>query len=125
MKNAFATIILFLISVSLSISASAQVRFSAKANVYNEKNNERIGTQYISANIGSNGIGTMILGALSTKAVVTDSKRDNTHHLTAYAVSLRSSDGKSVTAVISQHDGGTYTILVYYADGVLRYDVSR
>ena len=103
---------------------SAQIRFSASANVYNDKNNRNVGTQYISADISSNGIGTMTLGSITMNAVVTNSKRDNTYNMTAYSVSLRSRSGKTVDAVSTKRDKGTCTVLVYYADGTLRYDFS-
>ena len=118
-------IIIFLVLMLTGMATmSAQIRFSANANVYNDKNNQKVGTQYISANIGSNGVGTMTLGSLSMKATITNSKRDNTYNMTAYSVTLRSQSGKTVDAVITKRDKGTCTVLVYYADGTLRYDFS-
>ena len=104
------------------VTMSAQIRFSATASVYNDKNNQKIGTQYIAANIGSDGVGTMTLGSLIMRATVTNSRRDNKYNMTAYSVKLHSQSGKTVDAVITKRDKGTCTILVYYADGTLRYD---
>lgn len=118
-------IILFVFMLVGSASSSAQIRFSANANVYNDKNSQKVGTQYIAANIGSTGIGTMTLGSLTMKATITNSKRDNTYNLTAYSVTLRTQSGKTVDVVITKRDKGTYTVLVYYADGTLIYDFSH
>lgn len=118
-------IIVFLVLMLTGMATmSAQIRFSANANVYYDKNNQKVGTQYISANIGSNGVGTMTLGSLTMKATITNSKRDNTYNMTAYSVTLRAQGGKTVDAVITKRDKGTCTVLVYYADGTLRYDFS-
>lgn len=104
------------------VSMTAQIRFSANANVYTNKNNQKVGTQSISANINADGVGTMILGTLKMKAKITNTVRDNAYKMTAYNVSLYSQNGKSVDAVITKRDKGTYSVLVYYADGALRYD---
>lgn len=119
MKRFLALITLLVIG---SVTVFAQIRFSANADVYNEKNNQKVGTQYIAANIGSNGSGTMTLGSLTLKATITNSHRDNTYQMTAYSVTLYSQGGKTVDAVITKRDKGTFTVLVYYADGTLRYD---
>lgn len=119
MKRFLALITLLVIG---SVTVFAQIRFSANADVYNEKNNQKVGTQYIAANIGSNGSGTMTLGSLTLKATITNSHRDNTYQMTAYSVTLYSQGGKTVDAVITKRDKGTCTVLVYYADGTLRYD---
>lgn len=119
MKRFLALITLLVIG---SVTVYAQIRFSANANVYNDKNNQKVGTQYIAANIGSNGSGTMTLGSLTLKARITNSHRDNTYQMTAYSVTLYSQGGKTVDAVITKRDKGTCTVLVYYADGTLRYD---
>lgn len=119
MRKVLLIILLFMIG---GISLAAQMRFSATANVYNDKNNQKVGTQYIAANFGSNGVGTMTLGSLTMKAAITNSKRDNHFRMTAYSATLRSSDGKTVDVVITRRDEGTYSVLVYYADGTLRYD---
>ena len=119
MKRFLALITLLVIG---SVTVFAQIRFSANANVYNDKNNQKVGTQYIAANIGSNGSGTMTLGSLTLKATITNSHRDNTYQMTAYSVTLYSQGGKTVDAVITKRDKGTCTVLVYYADGTLRYD---
>ena len=119
MKRFLALITLLVIG---SVTVFAQIRFSANADVYNEKNNQKVGTQYIAANIGSNGSGTMTLGSLTLKSTITNSHRDNTYQMTAYSVTLYSQGGKTVDAVITKRDKGTCTVLVYYADGTLRYD---
>ena len=119
MKRFLALITLLVIG---SVTVFAQIRFSANANVYNDKNNQKVGTQYIAANIGSNSSGTMTLGSLTLKATITNSHRDNTYKMTAYSVTLYSQGGKTVDAVITKRDKGTCTVLVYYADGTLRYD---
>lgn len=119
MKRFLALITLLVIG---SVTVFAQIRFSANADVHNEKNNQKVGTQYIAANIGSNGSGTMTLGSLTLKATITNSHRDNTYQMTAYSVTLYSQGGKTVDAVITKRDKGTCTVLVYYADGTLRYD---
>lgn len=105
-----------------ALTTLAQVRFSSNANVYNNKTGQKIGNQYIAANIGSNGTGTVTLGALTLKAIVTSSKRDNIYKMTAYSVTLYSKNGKTVEAVITKRDKGTYVIVVYYSDGALRYE---
>ena len=112
MKRFLALITLLVIG---SVTVFAQIRFSANADVYNEKNNQKVGTQYIAANIGSNGSGTMTLGSLTLKATITNSHRDNTYQMTAYSVTLYSQGGKTVDAVITKRDKGTCTVLVYYA----------
>lgn len=119
MKRFLALLAILLIG---SATVLAQIRFSANANVYNDKNNQKVGTQYIAADIGTNGSGTMTLGSLTLKAKITNSHRDNTYQMTAYSVTLYSQGGKSVDAVITKRDKGTCTVLVYYADGTLRYD---
>ena len=119
MKRIIALTILLIVILT---TCFAQVRFSANANVYNEKNNQKVGNQYIAANISSNGMGTMTLGSLSLKAQITGSHRDNTYQMTAYSVTLYSQGGKTVEAVITKRDNGTCTVLVYYAEGPLRYD---
>ena len=118
MKKMIVVLMLLFISI---LTASAQVRFSANANVYNNQTNQKVGSQYISANI-TNGSGTMTLGNIKMKAVITNSRRDNQYQMTAYSVSLRSSNGKTFEAVITKRDKGTYSVVVYYADGILRYD---
>lgn len=119
MKKLISILVCMMIGI---VTTSAQIRFSATASVYNDKNNQKIGTQYIAANIGSDGVGTMTLGSLIMRATVTNSRRDNKYNMTAYSVTLRSQSGKTVDAVITKRDKGTCTILVYYADGTLRYD---
>lgn len=115
--------ILILVFLCIGLfSLSAQVRFSANADVHRDSDNQKIGTQYIAANIGSNGYGTVTLGNLTLKAKVENTKRDNTYKMTAYLVSLTSQNGKSVDVVITVRDKGTCSVLVYYADGELRYD---
>lgn len=116
-------IILILAFLSISLfSLSAQVRFSANADVHRDSDNQKIGTQYIAANIGSNGYGTVTLGSLTLKAKVENTQRDHTYKMTAYLVTLTSQNGKSVDVVITMRDKGTCSVLVYYADGKLRYD---
>lgn len=102
----------------------AQIRFSANANVYNEKNGQKIGMQHISANIGADGRGSMTLGSLTLKAIVTNKRSFNSNNMEAYAVTLRSQDGKTVDLVITKRKDRSYTVLVYYAEGTLRYDFS-
>lgn len=59
-------ILLFICLIIVGIGTmSAQVRFSATANVYSNDNNQKIGRQYIAANITNNGVGTMTLGNLT------------------------------------------------------------
>ena len=65
----------------------------------------------------------MTLGSLTLKAVITNTKRDNTYNMTAYTVTLYSQSGQKVNAVITKRDDGTCTVLVYYGDGTLRYDL--
>lgn len=65
----------------------------------------------------------MTLGSLTLKAVITNTKRDNTYNMTAYTVTLYSQSGQKVNAVITKRDDGIYTVLVYYGDGTLRYDL--
>lgn len=102
----------------------AQVRFSANADIYSQSNNQKVGTQYIAANIGNNGVGTMSLGSLTLKAVITNTKRDNIYNMTAYTAILYSQNGQTVDVAITMRDDGTCTVLVYYGDGTLRYDFS-
>ena len=99
---------------------SAQVRFSSVASVYNE-NGSKVGSQYISANI-NNGAGTMTLGNMTLRAEVTNSTRNNTYGITAYSVALTSGN-KNVYAAISKYDDGAYVIVVYYAEGKMRYEI--
>lgn len=116
-------IITFFFCVIISIvTMSAQVRFSVNANVYSQNNNQRIGEQYIAANIDNSGSGTMTLGTLTLKAVITNIKRDVVYGMTAYSVVLYSERGQTVDAVMTIRDKGSYTVLVYYGDGTLRYD---
>ena len=118
-------LITLLISITIGFaSMSAQVRFSANANVYNDSNNQKVGTQYIAANIGNNGVGTMSIGSLTLKAIITNTKRDNNYNMTAYSVTLYSQSGQTVDAVMTLRDDRTCTVLVYYGDGTLRYDFS-
>ncbi len=118
-------LITLLISITIGFaSTSAQVRFSANANVYNDSNNQKVGTQYIAANIGNNGVGTMSIGSLTLKAIITNTKRDNNYNMTAYSVTLYSQSGQTVDAVMTLRDDRTCTVLVYYGDGTLRYDFS-
>lgn len=117
-------LISLMICIALGIvTMSAQVRFSANADVYKHDSNQKVGTQYIAADIGANGSGTMTLGSLTLKAVITNTKRDNIYDMTAYTVTLYSQSGQKVNAVITKRDDGTYTVLVYYGDGTLRYDL--
>ena len=116
-------LISLMICIALGIvTMSAQVRFSANADVYKHDSNQKVGTQYIAADIGANGSGTMTLGSLTLKAVITGTK-DNIYDMTAYTVTLYSQGGKTVDAVITKRDDGTCTVLVYYGDGTLRYDL--
>ena len=121
MKKLISLLICLIIGI---VSMSAQVQFSVNADVYSHSNNQKVGTQYIAANIGNNGVGTMSLGSLTLKAVITNTKRDNIYNMTAYAVTLYSQSGQAVDAVITMRDDGTCTVLVYYGDGTLRYDFS-
>lgn len=43
----------------------------------------------------------MTLGSLTLKAVITNTKRDNTYNMTAYTVTLYSQSGQKVNAVIT------------------------
>lgn len=106
------------------VAMSAQVRFSANADVYKHSNNQKVGKQYIAADIGTNGSGTMTLGSLTLKAIITNTKRDNNYNMTAYSVTLYSQSGQTVDAVMTLRDDRTCTVLVYYGDGTLRYDFS-
>lgn len=121
MKKTISLVVCLLIGI---VTISAQVRFSANANVYNQNTNQKIGTQYIAANIENNGVGTVTLGNLTLKAVITNSKRDNIYRMTAYSVTLYSQSGKTVDVVMTIRDNETCTVLVYYGDGTLRYDFS-
>ena len=62
---------LFICMIIGIVAMSAQIRFSANANVYDQTTNQKIGIQYIAANIESNGVGTMTLGKLTLKAITT------------------------------------------------------
>ncbi len=119
MKKVVSLLVLMFLSV---YTISAQIRFSANANVYNNNTNQKVGTQYIAADINSEGMGTMTLGSIKMSARVTNTQRDNRNRMTAYSVSLSSRNGKSVKVVITKRDKGTYSVVVYYADGTLRYD---
>ena len=121
MKKIISLVVCLLIGI---VTISAQVRFSANANVYNQNTNQKIGTQYIAANIGNNGVGTVTLGNLTLKAIITNSKRDNVYRMTAYSVTLYSQSGQTVDVVMTIRDDKTCTVLVYYGDGTLRYDFS-
>ena len=116
--------VLFLVCLLslLSQSAQAQIHFSAKAHVADEKNRS-VGTQFISADI-NNGIGSMQIGQMKLKAVVTNSQRDSRYSLYAYALSLTSFDGRKVEAVITKYDKGGFTVVVYFGDGKLIYSIS-
>lgn len=103
---------------------SAQICFTATANVYSNENNQKIGRQYIAANITNNRVGTMTLGNLTLKAIITNTKRDNVYNMTAYSVTLYSQSAQTVDAVMTIRDNETCTVLVYYRDGTLRYDFS-
>ena len=115
---------LFICMVIGIVAMSAQIRFSANANVYDQTTNQKIGIQYIAANIESNGVGTMTLGKLTLKAIITNTERDNKYNMSAYSVTLHSQNGQTVDAVMTIRDKGTCTVLVYYGDGTLRYDFS-
>ena len=65
----------------------------------------------------------MTLGSLTLKAVITNTKRDNFYKMTAYMVTLYSQSLQTVNAVITKRDDETCTVLVYYGDGVLRYEL--
>ena len=121
MKKIISLVVCLLIGI---VTISAQVRFSANANVYNQNTNQKIGTQYIAANIENNGVGTVTLGNLTLKAIITNSKRDNVYRMTAYSVTLYSQSGQTVDVVMTIRDKETCTVLVYYGDGTLRYDFS-
>jgi hypothetical protein len=43
--------------------------------------------------------------------------------MTGYSVTLSTSNGKTVEATVTKHDKGTYNVVVFYADGKIRYDV--
>lgn len=121
MKKLISLLVFIILDIAVM---SAQVRFSANANVYNYSNNQKVGTQYIAANIGNNGVGTMSIGSLTLKAIITNTKRDNNYNMTAYSVTLYSQSGQTVDAVMTLRDDRTCTVLVYYGDGTLRYDFS-
>ena len=121
MKKLFFLCVVFLLSLLVQ-NAAAQVRFSANARVSDEKNRD-VGTQFISAEI-NNGIGTMQIGQMKLKAVLTNSQRDNRYSLSAYSVTLSSLDGRRVEAVITKYDKGGYTVVVYFGDGKLVYSIS-
>ena len=115
----FATVTLLLVSHI----CQGQIHFSKNANVYDDSNNAKVGQQYIAANI-TNGTGTMTIGSRTMKATVTNTKRDNYYMMTAYSVELVTQDKKYLDEVITKRDKGTYSVLVYFADGKLRYDFS-
>ena len=115
----FATVALFLVSHI----CQGQIHFSKTANVYDDSNNAKVGQQYIAANI-TNGTGTMTIGNRTMKATVTNTKRDNYYMMTAYSVELVTPDKKYLDVVITKRDKGTYSVLVYFADGKMRYDFS-
>jgi hypothetical protein len=116
-------VIFVLMFIAMSaFTMSAQVRFAANADVYRDSDNRKVGTQYIAANIGYDGYGTVTLGNMTLNAQVKKTHRDNTYKMTAYSVALYSQRGKSVDIVITKRDSGSCTVLVYYADGTLRYD---
>ena len=115
----FATVTLLLVSHI----CQGQINFSKTANVYDNSNNAKVGQQYIAANI-TNGTGTMTIGNRTMKATVTNTKRDNYYMMTAYSVELVTPDKKYLDVVITKRDKGTYSVLVYFADGKLRYDFS-
>lgn len=115
---------LFVAMMISIVTMSAQIRFSADASVYDNKTNQTMGKQYIAADINSNGVGTMTLGSLKMSARVNSSKRDNVYKMTAYSVTLRSQNGKTVDVVITLRDKRTCTVVVYYAEATLRYDFS-
>lgn len=118
-------ILLFICLIIVGIGTmSAQICFTATANVYSNENNQKIGRQYIAANITNNGVGTITLGNLTLEAIVTNSKRDNVYRMTAYSVTLYSQSGQTVDVIITIRDDETCTVLVYYGDGPLRYDFS-
>lgn len=64
--------------------------------VYRDSDNRKVGTQYIAANIGYDGYGTVTLGNMTLNAQVNKTHRDNTYKMTAYSVALYSQRGKSV-----------------------------
>ena len=115
----FATVTLLLVSHI----CQGQLHFSQNANVYDVRTNAKVGQQYIAANI-TNGTGTMTIGSRTMKATVTNTKRDNYYMMTAYSVELVTPDKKYLDVVITKRDKGTYSVLVYFADGKLRYDFS-
>ena len=115
----FATVALLLVSHI----CQGQIHFPKTANVYDDSNNAKVGQQYIAANI-TNGTGTMTIGNRTMKATVTNTKRDNYYMMTAYSVELVTPDKKYLDVVITKRDKGTYSVLVYFADGKLRYDFS-
>lgn len=115
----FATVALLLVSHI----CQGQIHFSKTANVYDDSNNAKVGQQYIAANI-TNGTGTMTIGNRTMKATVTNTRRDNVYMMTAYSVELSTPDKKYLDVVITKRDKGTYSIVVYFADGTLRYDFS-
>ena len=107
----------------VSQTSFGQIHFSKNSNVYNNSNNSKVGQQYIAANI-TNGTGTMTIGSRTMKATVTNTKRDNVYMMTAYSVELSTPDNKYLDVVITKRDKGTYSVVVYFADGTLRYDFS-
>ena len=118
-KRSILLLIAFLLLYPVGLSA--QIHFAANANAY-DNNDRKVGNQYIAANI-SNGSGTMTIGNLKMKAIITNSQRNEQYKMTGYSVSLSASNGKSVETTITKHDKGTYTVVIYYADGKLRYDI--
>ena len=111
-----------------SVCLNAQIRFSAIAKVYND--NTFLYKQNISANIDSNGKGTMTIGTKTMEARVTNKIRDNKYGITAYCASLHyhsvisKDNDKYVDVVINIRDKGTCCVVVHFSGGPLRYDFS-
>lgn len=116
------TLIVAVILVALPQILSAQIKFSGNADVYDTTNNQKIGSQYIYADI-NNGVGTMRIGSLTMRAYVYETMRDNKVGLTAFALKLYTSDDKELRIAVTKYDRGGYTMVVFYHDGKLRYDL--
>lgn len=64
----------------------------------------------------------MTIGSLTLNVKIVETMRDEHLKLTAYALTMRTTDGKYLTAALTIHDRGTYNIVVNFADRTVRYD---
>lgn len=104
--------------------ALSQIHFKTLTHAYNDDTGEKIGVQFISADI-TQGQGTMTIEDTEMKAVITNTVSDSSYGITGYALNLSTSNGKKVWATVSKYNDGRFTVLIHFAEGDVRYDIDR